>query len=152
MIPSGAKPVHFLLAEDDPAHADLVRMAFEDNGISNRLTHVSDGEQVIQYLRRLNGFTNADRPDVILLDLNLPKLNGHEVLQEIKNDSELMSIPVVILTTSANEQDRAAAYEHNANSYLTKPIEFSKFQKMIRDLKMYWCIWNQPPPAKPMAG
>jgi CheY-like chemotaxis protein len=139
------RPVHFLLVEDDPAHAELIRFAFQDNQVANTLDHVDNGTDAMAFLRRETGYENAERPDVILLDLNLPGYSGHEILEMIKSDPQLASIPVVILTTSSNERDRVEAYQHNANSYLNKPVDFGQFQRMMRDLKFYWSIWNQPP-------
>lgn len=134
----------FLLVEDDPDHADLIVRALADQRVSNQFDHVTDGEAAIRFLRQEAPYENAGRPDVILLDLNLPKLNGHDVLKMIKEDPELKSIPVVVLTTSAAEADRAKAYQNHANSYLSKPIDFNQFHDMIKDLKMYWGVWNLP--------
>ena len=141
--------MHFLLIEDDPAHAELIQLAFRDNKVANTLDHVDNGISAMAFLRRETGYQNVDRPDVILLDLNLPGYSGHEILQMIKQDPQLATIPVVILTTSANERDLIRAYNLNANSYLIKPVDFSQFQQMMIDLKLYWSIWNQPPIWKP---
>lgn len=134
----------FLLVEDDPDHADLIVRALADQRVSNQFDHVTDGEAAIKFLRKEPPYENASRPDVVLLDLNLPKVNGHEVLRAIKDDPDLKAIPVVVLTTSAAEADRAKAYQNYANSYLSKPIDFSQFHEMIKDLKMYWGVWNLP--------
>jgi CheY-like chemotaxis protein len=142
---TSATLAHFLLVEDDKDHADLILLSLSDHNVTNTIDHVRDGVEALQYLRREGEFAAARRPDVILLDLKLPRLDGHEVLEQIKSDDSLRSIPVVVLTTSANEKDRERAYALNANSYLTKPIEFSQFQRMIRDLRLYWSVWNQPP-------
>src|SRR5690606_24500907 len=98
----------------------------------------------LDYVRRQGRFADVRRPDVILLDLKLPKVNGHEVLAAIKDDPDLCSIPVVVLTTSSAETDRLKAYRHHANSYLVKPINFSRFRQMVSDLSLYWGVWNQP--------
>lgn len=140
-----AKPIHFLLVEDDADHADLVIMSLAENNVANTLSHVSDGAAAMEYLQREGEYTDSQRPDLILLDLKLPKLNGHEVLERVKADDSLKSIPVVILTTSTHENDVDLAYSHYANSFLTKPVDFSQFHKMIRDLGLYWSVWNAPP-------
>lgn len=142
---SANRPVEFLLVEDDQAHAELIMLTLQDNGVLNGVNHVRDGAEALAFLRREGEHANAPRPDVVLLDLMLPKLNGHEVLAEIKSDENLMSIPVVILTTSENEIDRAQAYQGHANSYLSKPVNFERFQNMVKDLNLYWTVWNHPP-------
>ena len=136
------KTHRLLLIEDDQAHADLIQMTLEDHGDDLDINHVNNGAKAIDYLRNQGEYTEATRPDLVLLDLNLPKISGHEVLEQIKSDESLQSIPVVVLTTSANEQDISKAYRHNANSYLTKPADFQKFQSMIHDLRAYWTKWN----------
>ena len=143
----GTKPIHFLLVEDDDDHAFLVERALNDNHVSNAVDRVADGEQALAYLRQQGEFADKALPDVILLDLKLPKVDGHEVLHELKDDAGLRTIPVVVLTTSQAESDKAKAYYNHANSYLTKPVDFEKFHQMIKDLKLYWCVWNQPPAA-----
>ena len=140
-----AKPIHFLLVEDDAAHADLIIMSLTENKVANTIHHVSDGMESMDYLMKKGSFAQSKRPDLILLDLKLPKLNGHEVLERIKSDDDLHSIPVVVLTTSSHEGDVQLAYHHHVNSFLTKPVDFSQFQKMIRDLGLYWSVWNAPP-------
>lgn len=140
-----AKPIHLLLVEDDSAHAELVIMSLEENNVANTLSHVSDGMEAMEYLHQIGVYAEAQRPDLILLDLKLPKLNGHEVLKQVKLDEDLRSIPVVVLTTSDHENDIHLAYRHYANSFLTKPVEFSQFHKMIRDLGMFWSVWNHSP-------
>lgn len=140
-----SRPVRFLLAEDDEDHADLVARAMRDNRISNHLVHVTDGEQALAYLRKQAPYTDAVRPDIVLLDLKMPKVDGHQVLEALKNDDDLKSIPTVILTTSAAEADRARAYAAHANSYLVKPLDFSRFHEMVNQLRLYWAVWNTPP-------
>ncbi len=147
MTPS--KPLHFLLVEDDEDHANLVRMAMEENRVANTFEHVADGEAALAYLRGEPPYEQSPRPDVILLDLRLPKLDGHEVLQAVKHDAATQTIPVVVLTSSSAEADRARAYLDGVNSYLTKPLDFEQFNQMIRDLKYYWTVWNQPPAPMP---
>ena len=140
-----SRPTRFLLVEDDDAHAELVRMAIAENQISNPVDRVSDGEAALAYVRREGSYANRLPPDIILLDLKLPKIDGHEVLNQLKADEKLRAIPVVVLTTSAAETDKAKAYYRHANSYLVKPVDFGKFHQMIKDLKLYWCVWNEPP-------
>lgn len=139
------KPARILLVEDDQSHADLIRLSLEDDGLDLDIQHVTDGAKAIEYLNNAGDYTKAERPDFILLDLNLPKLTGHEVLDQIKSSDSFRSIPVIVLTTSANEQDRAKAYKHHANSYLTKPTDFQMFQDMVHDLRTYWAKWNKQP-------
>lgn len=140
------RPLRFLLIEDDDDHAELIRMALTENHVVNKLDRVADGAAAIDFL--FSGLKKGEhpRPDVILLDLKLPKVDGHDVLSKIKQDESLRTIPVVILTTSQAEADRVKAYENHANSYLSKPVDFDKFHQMIVDLNMYWSVWNQPPP------
>lgn len=140
-------PVRFLLAEDDPDHAELVMRAMRKNNIANEIMHVSDGAQAIAYLRKQPPFEDAKRPDIVILDLNMPKKNGHEVIEDIKSDPQLSSIPIVVLTTSKSEADRARAYQGHANSFLVKPLDFDQFQEMIKQLGLYWMVFNEPPPG-----
>ncbi len=137
--------VHFLLVEDDEDHAYLIRRSLEENNVINRISHVTDGRQAMSFLRRAAPFENAERPDVILLDLKLPIMDGHEVLHEVKNDPKLKKIPVVVLTTSNADKDLVKAYAENVNSYLVKPVNFDQFHEMILQLKLYWALWNEPP-------
>lgn len=140
------RPLRFLLIEDDDDHAELIRMSLTENQVVNKLDRVADGAAAIEYLTRGVKAGEHPRPDVILLDLKLPKVDGHDVLLKIKQDEALRTIPVVVLTTSQAEADRVRAYANHANSYLSKPVDFEKFHQMIKDLKMYWSVWNQPPP------
>ncbi len=142
------EPLLILLVEDNQAHAELVLRSFEDHRIANIIHHVSDGEAALDYLFRRGAYahpTQSPRPHVILLDLRLPKIDGFEVLKEIKADSELKNIPVVILSTSAAEHDVAKANEYHANSYLVKPVDFAQFCQMMEELGFYWLGWNYYP-------
>jgi len=139
------RPLHFLLVEDDDDHADLVLSSLQDARVLNTFSRVATGMDALAYVRAEGVYATATRPDVILLDLKLPMIDGHEVLATIKADPKLCGIPVVVLTTSAAEVDVVRAYQLNANSYLCKPVDFEKFQAMISDLKLYWCVWNVPP-------
>jgi two-component system response regulator len=124
----------FLLVEDDHDHAVLVLRYIERTRTGNIVHHVKDGEEALAFLRREGDFRQAPRPDVILLDLKLPKYDGHEVLARIKADPELRRIPVVVLTTSADEMDRLKAYDLDADNYLVKPLNRDEFARMIQDL------------------
>lgn len=142
------EPIVILLAEDDPAHAEIVRRNMEISRVSNRLEHVADGKEALDYLYRRGRFSDPDRsprPGLILLDLRMPRIGGLEVLKTIKSDPDLGAIPVVILTTSAAESDVARAYEHHANSYLVKPVDFPQFVSLMEVIGYYWLIWNKSP-------
>jgi CheY-like chemotaxis protein len=141
-------PVEILLVEDDPAHAEIVRRNFESSLIANKMHHVTDGQQALDYLFHMNGFSDpasAPRPGLILLDLRLPKVDGLEVLKRIKADPDLSRIPVVVLTTSSAEYDVVKAYDCHANSYLVKPVDFPQFVALMESLGYYWLAWNQYP-------
>ena len=137
--------VRFLLVEDDDTHAHLVMRSLNKARVANQVTRVADGVEAMEFLRQEGQYAGQQRPDVVLLDLKLPKMDGHEVLAEIKNDPELRRIPVVIMTTSDAETDRATAYEHHANSYVVKPMDFEKFRKLVDELSLYWSVWNESP-------
>ncbi len=142
------EPLRILLVEDNPAHAEMVMRSLETHRVANTITHVADGEQALNYLFHRGEYANDDKcvqPHLVLLDLRLPKVDGLQVLEKIKSSEELLSIPVVILTTSASEIDVAKAYHHHANSYLVKPIDFDDFTKMMDELGYYWLAWNHKP-------
>jgi CheY-like chemotaxis protein len=142
------EPAIILLVEDDPAHAEIVRRNFVNFRMANRLVHVADGQQALDYLFCRGEFQDparAPRPNLILLDLRLPKVDGQEVLKTVKADAKLANIPVVVLTTSAAEADMAKAYDCHANSYLVKPVDFPQFLKLMDALGYYWLVWNQFP-------
>ncbi len=139
------KLIRFLLVEDDDDHAELVQMALAENRVTNVVDRVSDGEEALAYLRQEGAFTGKPRPDIVLLDLKLPKVDGHEVLERVKTDESLRTIPIVVLTTSLAEADKAKAYYSHTNSYLVKPLDFEKFQQLVKDLNLYWGLWNQKP-------
>lgn len=137
-----------LLVEDEAAHAEIVRRNLEDFRVANRLVHLSDGQAALDYLFRRGDFADPDRsprPGIILLDLRLPKVDGLEVLKAVKADPGLKSIPVVILTTSSAETDKARAYACQANSYLVKPVEFQQFTELMQAFGFYWLAWNKYP-------
>ena len=133
-----SEPIDVLLVEDDPGDVLMTREAFEQHRIRNKLHVVSDGEQAIEFLHRAGDFGSARRPGLILLDLNLPRRNGLEVLAEVKSDSELMPIPVVILTTSDAHEDILRSYSLHANAYITKPIYFDRFMNAIRQIDDFY--------------
>ncbi len=130
--PSGAQPIEVLLVEDDPADVVLIREAFEHNEVRSSLHVAEDGVQAMAYLRREGPHADAPRPDLILLDLNLPRKDGREVLSEIKADPALRSIPVVVLTTSSAEEDVLKSYDLHANAYVPKPVDFGSFVEVVR--------------------
>jgi CheY-like chemotaxis protein len=133
----------FLLVEDDDDHAAFVLRTLQRNRVANRVDRVADGATALAYLRGEAPYTQRPRPDLVLLDLKLPRVDGHEVLAAIKSHPDLRTIPVVVLTTSDAETDRARAYRNHANSYLVKPINFARFRQLVHDLSLYWGIWNR---------
>jgi CheY-like chemotaxis protein len=140
-----SESITVLLVEDEPAHAEIVRRNFAAIKIANALKHVSDGQAALDYLYRNNEFkdpASSPRPGLVLLDLRLPKIDGLQVLKTIKSEPGLKNIPVVVLSTSAAEADVAMAYANNANSYLVKPVDFTKFGELMESLGSYWMVWN----------
>lgn len=131
-------PIDILLVEDNPDDAALTIETLKSGRIRNQVTHVEDGVEAMQFLRRHPPYGAAPRPDLILLDLQLPKKNGREVLMEVKEDRDLKRIPVVIMTTSAAEQDIFESYNLHANCYLTKPIELDEFIGVVRKIEDFW--------------
>jgi CheY-like chemotaxis protein len=132
--PQMMEPIDVLLIEDDPGDTLMIREAFADNKVRNTLACVTDGVRAMEYLRRAGEFADAPRPDLILLDLNLPRKDGREVLAEIKQDDDLRTIPVVVLTTSQAEEDVLRGYELHANAYVTKPVDFDRFIEVVRKI------------------
>jgi len=142
------EPIVILLVEDDPAHAEIVRRNLNKSRVANRMEHVEDGQAALDYLYRRNGFSEPDlspMPDIILLDLRLPKVDGLEVLRTIKGDPVLARIPVVILTTSAAEADMVRAYDNHANSFMVKPVDHKQFVALMETIGYYWLAWNKFP-------
>jgi two-component system, chemotaxis family, response regulator Rcp1 len=131
-------PIEILLVEDNPGDARLAMEALKDSKLLNNIHHVVDGEQAIDFLRREGDFQDAPRPDIVLLDLNLPRKDGREVLADIKNDPKLQMIPVVVLTTSEAEQDIVQSYRLHANCYITKPVDLDKFLHIIDSMQDFW--------------
>ncbi len=126
--------IQVLLIEDDPGDVLITREAFAENKVRNHISVVSDGVHALEFLRREEGYADAPRPDLILLDLNLPRMAGHEVLASIKSDADLQRIPVVVLTTSDAEEDVLRSYDLHANAYVTKPVDFARFLEVVRQI------------------
>lgn len=147
-LPQSARPIEILLVEDDDDDVRLTKKAFASDRILNRIHRVEDGVQAMQFLRAEGEFSDAVRPDLILLDLNMPRKSGREVLQEIKEDPQLRRIPVVVLTTSDDERDVLHSYDHQANSYVTKPVDLDKFREVLKTLKDYWFSVVRLPPSE----
>ncbi len=135
---SNKVPIEILLVEDNPGDARLTREALKDCRVLNHLWTVEDGEQAMAFLRREGEHADRPRPDLILLDLNMPRKDGREVLAEIKADESLKRIPVVILTTSQAEVDVLTTYNMHANAYVTKPVDFNQFIKVIQQIEDFW--------------
>ncbi len=141
-------PITILLVEDDPAHAEIVRRNLGDFRVANRIVHVTDGQAALDYLFRQDAYADpktSPQPNLILLDLRLPKVDGLEVLRRIKEDEKLRRLPTVVLTTSGAESDMVNAYTWGAGSYLVKPVDFDKFTKLMEVFGFYWLAWNQFP-------
>lgn len=137
------RALRILLVEDDDDHAELTTHALEQHDARHTVERAADGAAALDILFQRGA--SAERPDIIVLDLNLPRVSGLDVLAQIKEDADLRSIPVVVLTTSDAEADRVRAYHHHANSYLVKPVSFPKFEAMIFELGDYWARWNRLP-------
>jgi chemotaxis family two-component system response regulator Rcp1 len=137
-IGTDAAAIEVLLVEDSAGDVRLTREAFKDAKVHINLNVVSDGVEAMAFLGREGKHANASRPDLILLDLNLPKKDGREVLSELKESAALKSIPVVILTTSASEADIHGSYQHHANCYITKPVDLEGFLKVVRSIDSFW--------------
>ncbi|MBW4614546.1 MAG: response regulator [Desmonostoc vinosum HA7617-LM4] len=139
-------PIEVLLVEDNPGDAHLTRIALEDSKISIHLSLVEDGVEAMAFLRKQERYTQAPHPDLVLLDLNLPRKDGREVLAEIKSDESLKRIPVVVLTTSQAEEDILKAYNLAANCYITKPVDFDQFVKIVKSIETFWFAIVKLPP------
>ncbi len=140
------KPIDILLVEDNPGDADLARETLENSKVYNKLHVVDDGEKAMAFLRREGKFADAPRPDLVILDLNLPKKDGREVLAEIKSDRDLKRIPVVILTISSDEEDILKTYDLHANCFITKPIDLNQFIKVVESIEDFWLTIVKLPP------
>jgi chemotaxis family two-component system response regulator Rcp1 len=135
---SETKPIEILLVEDSPSDAALTIEALKQGKIANRLSHVEDGVEAMEFLRQHNKHANAPRPDLIMLDLNLPRKDGREVLAEIKNDPDLKIIPIIVLTTSRSDRDILQSYQLNCNCYITKPVDFTHFIEVVKSIENFW--------------
>jgi len=143
------RPVEILLVEDNPGDVRLTAEALQDGKVWNRLSVAPDGVEALAFLRRKGTHVAAPRPDVILLDLNLPKKDGREVLAEIKSDTDLRRIPVVILTTSKAEEDIVKTYDLHANCYITKPVDLEQFLSVVKAIEDFWlCVVKLPAAAE----
>jgi two-component system, response regulator len=139
--------IEIVLVEDNPHDAELALRAFKKNNLANSVIHLKDGEEALDFLYCRGEFEGrpAGLPKLMLLDLNLPKIDGHEVLKKMKEDPHLRVIPVVVLTSSKEEKDMLKSYRTGANSYMVKPVGFSKFIDVVKDLGFYWLVLNQLP-------
>ena len=136
-------PVEILLVEDNPNDVELALHALKKNNLTNRIEVVRDGEEALDFI--FGNGSDSNRPKVILLDLKLPKVDGLEVLKRLKSDPQTRSIPVVMLTSSAEERDIVKSYQLGVNSYIVKPVDFEQFTEAVRHLGLYWLLMNQPP-------
>jgi chemotaxis family two-component system response regulator Rcp1 len=141
-------PVEILLVEDNPGDVRLTREALQEGKVYNNLHWAKDGVEALEFLQQTGKFAKAPRPDIILLDLNLPKKDGREVLAAIKNDAHLKHIPVVILTTSQAEEDVARSYDLHANCFITKPVDLQKFIRVVQSIDEFWLTVVTLPPCK----
>ncbi|WP_089092717.1 response regulator [Nodularia sp. NIES-3585] len=144
--PTAIMPIEVLLVEDNPGDAQLTRIALEDSKIAVNLNVVEDGVEAMAFLRKQGNYAKAPHPDIVLLDLNLPKKDGREVLAEIKADHRLRRIPVVVLTTSQSEEDILKAYNLSANCFITKPVDFDQFVKIVQSIENFWFAIVKLPP------
>lgn len=144
---NNSEVIDILLVEDNPGDVRLTEIAFRKGKIANKLHVVRDGVEAMEFLKKEGAFSDSPRPDLVLLDLNLPRKTGHEVLREVKSDEDLKRIPVVVLTTSDAEADILEAYNLGGNSYITKPVDMESFVKVIAALEEFWFFVIKLPPA-----
>jgi len=142
------RPIDILLVEDDIDDVNLINRTLEKDRILNTLVRVADGIDAMRFLNREDEFADAVRPDLILLDLNMPRMNGREVLAAVKEDPLLDTIPIVVFTTSDDERDVLASYKYKANSYVTKPVDIVKFREILREIRNYWFYVVTLPPSQ----
>lgn len=141
-----SEEIHILLVEDNEGDIVLTMEAFDEGKIKNNISVVRDGWEAIQFLERKEGYEDVKLPDLVLLDINLPKMNGHKVLKHIKNHPDLRQIPVIMLTTSSDETDVMKSYENHSNCYITKPVDISNFLDVISSIEDFWISIVQLPP------
>jgi chemotaxis family two-component system response regulator Rcp1 len=146
------RPIEILLAEDSAADVRLTREAFDDAKVLNNLNVVGDGVEAMAYLRREGKYSNATRPDLVLLDLNMPRKDGREVLAEVKADPDLKRIPVVILTVSNSEEDVLKSYNLHANCFISKPVNLAQFLKVVASIESFWLTIVELPPKGNVPG
>lgn len=142
------KPIQILLVEDNPDDIVLTREAIGDARIANELNAVMDGEAAMAYLRKEGEFADAPRPDIVILDLNLPKKDGREVLREIRAEPNLTSLPIIVLSTSGAEDDIVGAYAEHVNAYIQKPVDFDEFLRVVRSMEEFWLSIVKLPPRR----
>ena len=142
------RPIELLLVEDSPSDAGLTQAALKNAGVSINVHLVEDGEEAMRFLNRSHGYTDVPRPDFILLDLNMPKKDGREVLADIRSNESLESIPVIVLTTSGAPEDVAQSYKLKANCYVQKPVDLTEFMSAIKALDNFWFIHATLPPPR----
>jgi CheY-like chemotaxis protein len=147
MLAEATRPIEVLLVEDDEGDVLMTREALDEGKVMNRLSVVGDGVEAIAYLRREKPYLHVSRPDLVLLDLNLPKRDGRQVLAEVKGDPDLRRIPIVVLTTSEAEEDVVHSYDLHANAYVTKPVDFDRFVQVIRQIDEFFISIVRLPPA-----
>ena len=152
MSPQPQMPIEVLLVEDDPGDVLMIREAFDDHERNRSLTVVADGEHASDLLHRRGEYAQATMPDLVLLDLNLPRKDGREVLAEIKSDPAFRSIPVVVLTTSKAEEDILRSYDLHANAYVTKPVDFNRFIEVVRQIDEFFVTVVKLPGHIPLPG
>ena len=148
-----AEPVEILLAEDEPSDADLCLRALKRKKIANHIVWVKDGAEALDFLfarGRYASRTGTDRPRLLLLDIKMPKVDGFEVLRQIRADERLATMPVVIMTSSSEERDIAEGYHLGVNSYVAKPVDFASFQQAVEDVGLYWMVLNKVPGTIPV--
>ena len=149
MVPSYTQPVEILMVEDNPRDARLAVEALKDSKVRNNLHHVSDGEEALDFLRQRGAYAGVPVPDLILLDLNLPRKDGREVLAEVKEDPRLRLIPVVVMTSSEAERDLVRSYDLHANAYVVKPLDLDRFIEVVQAIEDFWfAIVKLPPKAE----
>ena len=148
MMLDGGAPVRILLVEDNPGDARLAQEALKEAKVANELFWVDDGVKAMEFLRRQGEYETVPRPDVILLDLNLPRMDGREVLAEIKSEESLKKIPVVVLTVSEAEEDILKSYNLHANCYITKPLDLDRFMQVVKQIEDFWLTIVRLPPRR----